>query len=335
MGAVVSKDQSVITALENQDAGELRTALKDLTTAELRNVCKAYIPDDENQCTVLHYATWQDNTDLLAPLLDYVDDFEVRDGLGWTPLMTAVNRGSKQNASMLLARGALIDCDWAGGMSLIADAMNYNDVELVTMLMDHGARVIPTSEMLADGEDQNAFYLLHYAVDDGLYDIAKLLIEKGRIPLNTLDQAGWGAIHLAAGHNNIEMLTLLMEKGADINIKDSQGNTPLSWAREMNAIGAIQELEKRGASADREWHGEKPELKTPEERAEETYPEEEYTEDVESEQWQGASNGIEFDRFDIEVEDPKLKAQESLNGKDSNMFDALQHQRTLPAQATY
>ncbi|CAF4544304.1 unnamed protein product, partial [Rotaria magnacalcarata] len=58
---------------------------------------------------------------------------------------------------------------------------------------------------------------------------------------------GWSAIHLAAGHNNIEMLTLLMEKGADINIKDSQGNTPLSWAREMNAIGAIHELEKRGA----------------------------------------------------------------------------------------
>lgn len=69
-----------------------------------------------------------DNPDLLAPLLDYVDDFEVRDSLGWTPLMTAVNRGSKQNVSMLLARGAKIDCDWAGGMSLIADAMHYNDV---------------------------------------------------------------------------------------------------------------------------------------------------------------------------------------------------------------
>ncbi|CAF5182814.1 unnamed protein product, partial [Rotaria magnacalcarata] len=115
---------------------------------------------------------------------------------------------------------------------------------------------------------------------------------------------------------------------------DSQGNTPLSWAREMNAIGAIHELEKRGAFADMEWHGEKPELKTPEERAEEAYPEEEYTEDVESEQWQGTSNDIEFDRFDIEVEDPKLKAQKSLNDKDSNMFDALQHQ-SATAQATY
>jgi len=87
------------------------------------------------------------------------------------------------------------------------------------MLMDHGARVTPTAEMLADGQDQNAFYLLHYAVDDGLIDIAKLLIEKGQIPLNTLDQAGWSPLHLAAGHNNVDIVILLLGKGADVNIK--------------------------------------------------------------------------------------------------------------------
>ncbi len=87
------------------------------------------------------------------------------------------------------------------------------------MLMDNGARVTPTAEMLANGQDQNAFYLLHYAVDDGLIDIAKLLIEKGQIPLNTLDQAGWSALHLAAGHNNIDIVILLLGKGADVNIK--------------------------------------------------------------------------------------------------------------------
>jgi ankyrin repeat protein len=85
--------------------------------------------------------------------------------------------------------------------------------------MDNGARVTPTAEMLANGQDQNAFYLLHYAVDDGLIDIAKLLIEKGQIPLNTLDQAGWSALHLAAGHNNIDLVILLLGKGADVNIK--------------------------------------------------------------------------------------------------------------------
>lgn len=63
----------------------------------------------------------------MAPLLDYAGDLEIRDALGWTPLMTAVNRGSKQNVNMLLARGAKVDADWTKGMSLIADAMNYDD----------------------------------------------------------------------------------------------------------------------------------------------------------------------------------------------------------------
>lgn len=73
--------------------------------------------------------------------------------------------------------------------------------------------------MLANGQDQNAFYLLHYAVDDGLYDIAKILIEKGKIPLDTLDQSGWSALHLAAGHNNLQMVSLLLGKGADVNVR--------------------------------------------------------------------------------------------------------------------
>ena len=85
--------------------------------------------------------------------------------------------------------------------------------------MDHGACVTPTAEMLANGQDQNAFYLLHYAVDDGLIDIAKLLIDRGHIPLNTLDQAGWSPLHLAAGHNNVDIVTLLLGKGADVNVK--------------------------------------------------------------------------------------------------------------------
>lgn len=60
--------------------------------------------------------------------MDYADDLEQRDSHGWTPLMTAVNRGSKQNVNLLLARGAKVDCDWSEGMSLLADAMHYHDL---------------------------------------------------------------------------------------------------------------------------------------------------------------------------------------------------------------
>jgi len=245
--------------------------------------------------------------------------------------MTAVNRGSKKNVTMLLARGASIDCDWSGGMSLVADAMNYGDIELIMMLMDHGARVTPTAEMLANGQDQKGFYLLHYAVDDGLYDIAKLLIEKGKIPLNTLDGSGWSPLHLAAGHNNLDMVSLLIEKGADVNVQDSNRNTPLAWAREMKATDVISELTKYGGKADKEWYGEKLEMKTYEQRAEE-WAASEHNQDGEYQQEQ-EDDDADSGRFEIEVEDTKPKRPTTLNGKDTT--DALQRQRPTANTAIY
>ncbi len=66
--------------------------------------------------------------ELLELLLDDADDLEIRDGLGWTPLMTAVNRDSKENVKLLLKRGAKIDCDSGKGIDLIATAMSFNDI---------------------------------------------------------------------------------------------------------------------------------------------------------------------------------------------------------------
>jgi len=68
-------------------------------------------------------------------------------------------------------------------------------------------------------ENSSGCYLLHFAADDGLIDIARLLIEKGKIPINTHDQTGWTPLHLAAGHNNLDIVKLLLEKEAEINIK--------------------------------------------------------------------------------------------------------------------
>jgi ankyrin repeat protein len=59
--------------------------------------------------------------------LTYANDLEVRDGLGWTSLMTAVHRGSKANVQLLLVHGAKIDCDYVHGMHLLATAMTFHD----------------------------------------------------------------------------------------------------------------------------------------------------------------------------------------------------------------
>jgi hypothetical protein len=96
----------------------------------------------------------------------------------------------------------------------------------------------------------------------------------------------------------------------------------------MNATDVINELVKRGGVADKEWHGEKLEMKTQEQRAEESWAQSENDQDAEDQQEQETNNDVEPDRFEIEIEDSKSKKQNSLNGKDSKVpSDALQRQR--------
>ncbi len=119
-----------------------------------------------------------------------------------------------------------------------------------------------------------------------------------------------------------------------IYFQDSHGNTPLAWAREMNANSVINELTKRGGIADQEWQGEKLEMKTNEQREEE-WAGEENQENAEAQEGEEKDNSAAAaDRFEIEIDDSKSKKPNSLNGKDSHALDALQRQRPT-ANAVY
>lgn len=101
----------------------------------------------------------------------------------------------------------------------------------------------------------------------------------------------------------------------------------MAWAREMTANEVMNELQKHGAIADKEWHGDKLERKTYEQRAEEwaANPDRDYEEEQIG---QNGSEDIEAGRFEIEVEETKPKRPTPYGTKDSNSFDALQRQRS-------
>jgi ankyrin repeat protein len=52
----------------------------------------------------------------------------------------------------------------------------------------------------------------------------------------------WTLLHLAAEHGNIEAIRLLVNNGADINVRDVKGLTPLHWAVDSDIDGAIQTM---------------------------------------------------------------------------------------------
>lgn len=88
---------------------------------------------------------------------------------------------------------------------------------------------------LEDGADVNAknknsYSPLHFAARWGNTDIATMLIEKGADVNVRVGVNGITPLHRAAIYENKETAKLLMEKGADVNARDENGITPLHRA---------------------------------------------------------------------------------------------------------
>ena len=82
-------------------------------------------------------------------------------------------------------------------------------------------------------------YPIHSAVAANNSDIAKILLEAGA-DVNVKQISGITPLHSAAQHGNIELIILLLEAGADVNAKTEDGRTPA----EMASTAGFNELAK-------------------------------------------------------------------------------------------
>lgn len=65
--------------------------------------------------------------------------------------------------------------------------------------------------------------------------------------MNTKDASGWTPLHVAVAHNDVELVRLLINRGARLNVTDSQGHSPLKWARETGSREVFAYLKSQGA----------------------------------------------------------------------------------------
>ncbi len=86
------------------------------------------------------------------------------------------------------------------------------------------------------------------------------LINEGADVNGALDGSGKTAMHCLALRWNREIANLLKLKGADIDMADSKGKTPLHIAAANNRMKALEWLVARGAKLEAVTHGE---LNTP------------------------------------------------------------------------
>lgn len=125
------------------------------------------------------------------------------------------------------------------------EAVKDRDGDTATeMLNQPGTQVINTRD-ITTGETG-----LHVVVARRDVTWVKFLLQRGANP-NIRDRNGLTPIQLATRLGFIEGVEELIKKGAQVNVADSQGETPLIAAVHQRNVGLVRRLLAQGADPDR------------------------------------------------------------------------------------
>ncbi|KAI9369933.1 ankyrin repeat-containing domain protein [Aspergillus egyptiacus] len=178
-------------------------------------------PSDPYGYSPLHWAA-RGHPEIVQLLLDAGADIDIRENSGMTPLMVAVCNDQFDCVQALLQYTPDLSAVDEDGRTALHWLNSTTQVRLVKALLDRGAPL-----GFRDNYNDSA---LDEAVEQGNIDVVKFLLD--RRALADSDILHRGPLHNAASCGNMEMLRLLVGRGASVNFvsPDSLRCTPLHRA---------------------------------------------------------------------------------------------------------
>lgn len=165
----------------------------------------------------------------------------------------AISSGNTDIVELLVNHGADVNVLTKVRDELLPQAAQAGQPEVTQLLLDAGADVNSTMTFVANsGAYFNEAPAILHAVDDNHIEVVELLIAYGA-DVNLTEKAFNGhALFSAAFYNYTELVTLLLDNGADPHIHTNwdEGITPLHGAADNGSAQAIQALLDGGANPD-------------------------------------------------------------------------------------
>ncbi|HEY2380507.1 MAG TPA: ankyrin repeat domain-containing protein [Terriglobia bacterium] len=230
--------------------------------------------------TALHWAVQKDDADLVDRLIKAGANVNAKNDYGSTPMSEAAINGDVAIMDKLLKAGASAESSNADGQTALMIVARTNNVEAARLLLNHGANVNAaekfheqtplmwaaaegqasmTKELIAHGADVNArshvndwdrqvtaearaiarpaggLTALLYAARQGCTGCAKALAEGGA-DLNLADPEGVSPLLLSILNMNFDVAAYLIQKGANVDKWDWWGQSPVYAAVDVNTI---------------------------------------------------------------------------------------------------
>ncbi|MGE0024548.1 MAG: quinoprotein dehydrogenase-associated putative ABC transporter substrate-binding protein [Hyphomicrobium sp.] len=190
------------------------------------------------------------NEKIIPLLVSLGAEVNGRDGDGFTALIHAAERNHVPTIRALVAAGADLELSVDGGFGPLSLAIESEKFLAAKALIELGASVNAVA-----GADQVTPLMVaasEMAVGEGAKeierrqglrstDIASALIERGA-NVNAANTHGVTALMISAARGNIPMLGLLLEAGADPNLKSKAGKAAIDIARDNLNQDAVKSI---------------------------------------------------------------------------------------------
>ncbi|NWV76544.1 ASB10 protein, partial [Dasyornis broadbenti] len=138
-----------------------------------------------------------------------------------TPLHITASRGYTDCLRLLLLRGAAVDFA-PGGKTALHEACAAASIECVRLLLSSGADPEAVSE---DG-----YRPLHLCKSSDSIECVRQLLQHGASVNSRTEEENDTALHVASRHGLVEHVQLLLHYGAELEVKNKEGQTPLNAA---------------------------------------------------------------------------------------------------------
>ncbi|XP_038152955.1 ankyrin-3-like isoform X42 [Cyprinodon tularosa] len=196
----------------------------------------------QNGFTPLYMAAQENHLEVVQFLLDNGSSQSIATEDGFTPLAVALQQGHDQVVSLLLEN------DTKGKVRLPAlhIAARKDDTKAAALLLqnDHNADV--ESKMMVNRTTESGFTPLHIAAHYGNINVATLLLNRGAA-VDFKARNDITPLHVASKRGNTNMVRLLLERGAKIDARTKDGLTPLHCGARSGHEQVVEMLLNRGA----------------------------------------------------------------------------------------